>query len=148
MDSERPAELPPEKPSHRHIRLRRDDTGHYTVTNARGGTLTIGGDQDFTSVELLLAAIAGCTSVDVDHLTVRRAVPESFVVDVDAEKVADDRGNHLDDLTVTFRITYPEGPGGDAARAILPDIVRKSHDRLCTVSRTIMIGTDIRTVID
>ncbi len=148
MDDDRPAELPPESPSHRHVSLHRDDTGHYTVTNARGSTLTIGGETDFTPVELLLAAIAGCTSIDVDHLTVRRAVPDSFVVDVDAQKVADERGNHLDDLTVTFRIVYPEGDGGDRARAILPDIVAKSHDRLCTVSRTIMIGTDITTVLE
>ncbi|MDQ6897234.1 MAG: OsmC family protein [Actinomycetota bacterium] len=148
MSSDRPAEMPPEKPAHRHISLSRDDTGHYTVTSATGATLTIGGAADFTPVELLLAGLAGCTATDVDHLTVRRAVPESFVVAVDAEKVADDRGNHLDDITVTFRITYPEGAGGDAARAILPDIVKKSHDRLCTVSRTIMLGTDITTVID
>ena len=78
----------------------------------------------------------------------RRAVPESFVVDVDAQKVADEQGNHLDDITVTFRIVYPEGEGGDRARAILPDIVRKSHDRLCTVSRTVEIGTPITTTID
>ena len=148
MDTERPVEMPPEKPAHRRISLSRDDTGHYTVTNASGATLAIGGGGDFTPVELLLAGIAGCTATDVDHLTVRRAVPESFVVDVDAEKVADDRGNHLDDIVVTFRIVYPDGPGGDAARAILPDIVKKSHDRLCTVSRTIMLGTDITTVID
>jgi putative redox protein len=148
MSSDRPAEMPPEKPAHRHVSLSRDDTGHYTVTNARGSTLTLGGEDDFTPVELLLAAIAGCTSIDVDHLTVRRAVPESFVVDVDAQKVADEQGNHLDDIVVTFRIAYPEGEGGDRARAILPDIVQKSHDRLCTVSRTVMIGTPITTVID
>ena len=148
MSSDRPAEMPPEKPAHRHISFSRDDTGHYTVTSATGATLTIGGAANFTPVELLLAGLAGCTATDVDHLTVRRAVPESFVVAVDAEKVADDRGNHLDDITVTFRIAYPEGAGGDAARAILPDIVKKSHDRLCTVSRTIMLGTDITTVID
>ncbi len=148
MSSDRPAEMPPEKPAHRHISFSRDDTGHYTVTSAAGATLTIGGAANFTPVELLLAGLAGCTATDVDHLTVRRAVPESFVVAVDAEKVADDRGNHLDDITVTFRIAYPECAGGDAARAILPDIVKKSHDRLCTVSRTIMLGTDITTVID
>ena len=148
MSSDRPAEMPPEKPAHRHVSLSRDDTGQYTVTNARGGTLSLGREGDFTPVELLLAGIAGCTSIDVDHLTVRRAVPESFVVDVDAQKVADEQGNHLDDVTVTFRIVYPEGEGGDRARAILPDIVRKSHDRLCTVSRTVEIGTPIATVVD
>ena len=148
MDTPRPAELPPERPAHRHISLSRDDTGRYTVTSAAGATLSIGREGDFTPVELLLTAIAGCTATDVDHLTVRRAVPAAFVVDVDAEKVADEQGNHLEDITVTFRITYPDGAGGDAARAILPDIVKKSHDRLCTVSRTIMLGTDITTVID
>jgi len=149
-DQERPADLPPEKPSHRSIRLDRRDKGHYTVTNVRGGTIPLshGDTADFTSVELLLAGIAGCTSVDVDFLTARRAEPESFVVEVEAEKVADGQGNHLQDIVVTFRVDYPEGAGGDAARAILPDIVRKSHDRLCTVSRTVMLGADISTVIE
>ncbi|MEO8829693.1 OsmC family protein [Lapillicoccus sp.] len=145
---ERPAELPPEKPGHRSVSLERRTTGHYTVTNARGDTLSLGEEGDFTSVELLLAGIAGCTAIDVDHLTVRRAEPQSFVVDVAAEKVADERGNHLEDIVVTFRVRYPDGNDGDAARSILPDIVAKSHDRLCTVSRTITLGTDITTVIE
>lgn len=149
MDSERPAELPPEKPSHREIALRRDGLGHYTVTNARGGTLSVGAsDDDFTAVELLLSGIAACTSIDVDYVTTRRAEPESFDVGVGAEKVADEYGNRLDDIVVSFRVRFPDGEAGDAARKLLPDIVRKSHDRLCTVSRTIMIGTDITTRID
>ena len=37
---------------------------------------------------------------------------------------------------------------GEKARAILPDIVKKSHDRLCTVSRTIELGPHIATRID
>jgi putative redox protein len=149
MDSERPAELPPEKPAHRHVSLRREETGRYTVTNARGGTLSVGGsDDDFTAVELLLSAIAACSSIDVDYVTGRRAQPETFDVDVDAEKVADERGNHLDDIVMTFRVAFPQGAGGDAARRLLPDIVRKSHERLCTVSRTVMLGTDITTRIE
>jgi putative redox protein len=31
---------------------------------------------------------------------------------------------------------------------VLPDVVKKSHDRLCTVSRTIEIGTPITTRIE
>jgi uncharacterized OsmC-like protein len=146
---QRPADLPPEKPSHRSISLERGDKGHYTATNVRGGTIPVssGDNTEFTPVELLLAGIAGCTAVDVDFLTARRAEPESFVVDVEAEKVSDEQGNHLTDIVVTFRVTYPEGEGGDAARAILPDIVRKSHDRLCTVSRTVELGAHVSTVI-
>src|SRR3954447_591986 len=149
MDTERPAEVPPEKPAHRHVSLRREETGRYTITNARGGTLTVGGsDDDFTAVELLLSAIAACSSIDVDYVTGRRAQPEAVIVDVHAEKVADEQGNHLDDIVMTYRVAFPEGAGGDTARRLLPDIVRKSHERLCTVSRTAMLATDITTRIE
>jgi putative redox protein len=49
---------------------------------------------------------------------------------------------------VTFRVAFPAGEAGDAARAVLPDIVRQSHDRLCTVSRTIELGTPVSTRIE
>ena len=49
---------------------------------------------------------------------------------------------------MTFRITFPDGEQGDKAREILPDAVRKSHDRLCTVSRTVELGTPIATRIE
>ena len=39
---------------------------------------------------------------------------------VDAEKVRDDGGNRLQDLAVTFRVAFPDGTGGDAARELLP----------------------------
>lgn len=103
---------------------------------------------DFTPVELLLASIGGCTAVDVDILTSRRAEPDRFEVLVDAEKVRDAAGNHLTDLLVTFRISFPDGEQGDKARALLPDAVRKSHDRLCSVGRTVELGTPIATRIE
>jgi uncharacterized OsmC-like protein len=45
-------------------------------------------------------------------------------------------------------VTFPEGEAGDAARAILPRIVQTSHDRTCTVSRTIEAGTPVSLVIE
>ncbi len=136
--------------AHRSVRLGRIENSRYTARNERGGTITIGtgAGTDFTPVELLLVAIAGCTAVDVDILTSRRAEPDSFEVDVDAEKVRDAAGNRLTDLQVTFRIVFPAGQQGDQARELLPDAVRKSHDRLCTVSRTVELGTPIATRID
>ena len=131
--------------THRSVRIERIENSRYTVHNDRGGQITIGTGQgtDFTPVDLLLAAIGGCTAVDVDILTSRRAEPALFEVAVDGEKVRDTNGNHLTDLVVTFRVRFPEGEGGDAARAIMPDAVKKSHDRLCTVSRTVELGTPI-----
>jgi putative redox protein len=131
--------------AHRGVRLERIQNGRYTAINDRGGQISMGTGEgtDFTPVELLLAAIGGCTAADVDALTSRRAEPGAFEVLVDAEKVRDERGNHLTDLLVTFRISFPGGEAGDRARALLPDAVQKSHDRLCTVSRTVELGTPI-----
>jgi putative redox protein len=131
--------------THRQVSIERIANSTYTVTNARGGQITVatGDGPEFTPVELLLTAIGTCTSVDVDVLTSRRAEPDSFQVTVGAEKVRDTHGNRLTDIVVTFRVTFPEGEGGDKARAILPDVVQMSHDRLCTVSRTVELGTPV-----
>jgi putative redox protein len=136
--------------AHRSIRLERIENSRYVVTNDRGGQISIGKGEgtDFTPVDLLLAGIGGCTAIDVDILTSRRAEPDAFEVLVDAEKVRDDAGNHLTDIVVTFRIKFPDGEQGDAARTLLPDAVHKSHDRLCTVSRTVELGTPIATRIE
>jgi uncharacterized OsmC-like protein len=136
---------------HRSVRLERIENSRYTAINERGGTITVGtgAGSDFTPVELLLVAIGGCTAVDVDILTSRRAEPDSFGIVVDAEKARDETaGNHLTDLQVTFRIAFPAGEQGDKARELLPDAVRKSHDRLCTVSRTVELGAPIATRIE
>ena len=137
-------------PAHRAVKLERIGNGRYLITNDRGGQITIGSGQatEFTPVDLLLAGIGGCTAADVDALTSRRAEPVSFEVLVDADKVRDKAGNHLAGIVVTFRVEFPGGEQGDKARARLPDAVRKSHDRLCTVSRTVELGTPITTRIE
>lgn len=136
--------------AHRSVRLERIENSRYVVTNDRGGQITIGKGEGngFTPVDLLLAGIGGCTAIDVDILTSRRAEPEQFELQVDAEKVRDQAGNHLTDIVVTFRIRFPGGEPGEAARTLLPDAVRKSHERLCTVSRTVELGTPIATRIE
>jgi len=135
--------------THRGVTISRIATSEYTVTNSRNTQLRMGsGDTaDFTPVELLLAAIGGCTAVDVDLVTSRRAEPDQFEVEVGAEKVSDPAGNHLSDITVTFRIRFPEGEAGDKARSVLPGIVEMSHDRLCTVGVTVQRGAPITTRI-
>jgi putative redox protein len=62
---------------------------------------------------------------------------------VSGDKLRDEVGNHLVNLTVTFDIRFPEGEDGDAARAVLPRAMEQSRDRLCTVSRTIELGEPI-----
>ena len=133
-------------PGHRSVSMTRVEKGLYEVTNARGGTMLVGGGgdtQDFTPVELLLVAIAGCSATDVDYITERLARPEAFDVVAEGVKTKADGENVLADIEVTFRVRFPEGPEGDRARERLPRAIVQSHDRLCTVSRTVLRGTPI-----
>ncbi len=133
----------------RRVILTRDSLGRYTVRNERGGSITTSsGTDELSPVELLLAGIAGCTAVDVDTVTSRRAEPDSFEVEVTADKVKDEQGNHLKDIEVTFRVRFPEGADGDAAREILPKMVRRSHEEFCTVSRTVMLGASVTAKVE
>lgn len=128
----------------RSVSLRRTATGRLVATNARGIELELGNQDDtFSPVELLLAAIAGCTALDVDALTSRRAEPESFELRARGDKLRDESGNRLANIEVTFHTTFPAGDAGDAARAVLPQAVTRSHDRLCTVTRTVERGTPV-----
>jgi uncharacterized OsmC-like protein len=135
--------------SERSVELVRADKGVYDAVNARGGRLRLstGDDDHFSPVELLLVAIAGCTAADVDFITAKRAEPEEFLVRARADKVRDEDGNCLQDIRVTFDVRFPDGEGGDAARGVLPEAVRRSHDRLCTVSRTVELGTPVEVVV-
>ncbi|HET7475971.1 MAG TPA: OsmC family protein [Dermatophilaceae bacterium] len=134
-----------ETAQHREVTIERLHTGRYVARNGRGGELEFatGDVPDFTPVELLLVAIGGCTGVDVDFVTSRRAEPEEFVISVGAEKVKNDAGSILEDIVLTVRARFPQGEAGDQARKVLPEILKRSHDRLCTVSRTVEHGRTV-----
>jgi uncharacterized OsmC-like protein len=81
-------------------------------------------------------------------VTSRRAEPTHFSITVSGDKVSDkEEGNRMTNLHVTFDVRFPEGPAGDEARTLLPRTVKLSHDRLCTVSRTVELGTEVTTTI-
>lgn len=130
----------------RSVRVERVAAGSYQAVNARGATIDIGTGDDatFSPVELLLAAIGACSSVDLDLVTSRRTEPDRFTVTVRADKVSDEAGNRLTDIAAVFDVAFPAGAAGDKARTLTPKLLRQSHDRLCTVSRTIEAGTPVR----
>lgn len=132
--------------NHRSVELTKIGTDRYKATNARGGETYFGRggeDPDFTPVEMLLASIAGCSAIDVDLITGKRAAAETFRVTVGGDKVRDEDGNHLVNLSLTFEVTFPAGDQGDAARGVLTRAIEMSRDRLCTVSRTVQLGTAV-----
>lgn len=130
------------QPSPLSVTLTRTGPTEYEATNARGVRLAVGGEDAFSPVELLLAALAGCSAVDVDVMTSRRAEPEVFEVVASGTR-STEGGNHLTDVEVTFRLRFPDGEAGDQARARVEPAVRASHERDCTVSRTVELGTPV-----
>ncbi|MDZ5662111.1 OsmC family protein [Nocardioides sp. S-58] len=130
----------------RSIEVTRIGPARFKATNARGGETffgTGGDDPDFTPVELLLAAIAGCSALDVEAITHKRTTSTTFEVHAEGHKVRDDLGNHMTGLRVSFDVRFPDGPEGDAARDRVQAAIEMSRDRLCSVSRTVQLGEEV-----
>ena len=127
------------------VNLSRLSKHHFEATNSRGGTLTFGKKKaaEFTPVELLLVAIAGCTAMDVDAITVKRSEPLRFQVSCSGHSTKSEHGNHVTDIAVDFDVEFPDSEGGREARDVLEMAIRKSHDRLCTVTRTVELETPV-----
>lgn len=131
----------------RRVSLDRTAPATFTATNARGGTISMcdGRDDSFTPVELLLAAIAGCSAMDVEAIVGKRAEPTSIKLSSRGDKIRDEAGNHMVDLVVDFaEVTFPETPEGEKAEQVLVKSTQMSRDRLCTVSRTVQLGAPVR----
>lgn len=128
------------------VTVERTSAGTFVARNRRGAEIrfSTGDDDGFSPVELLLVAIAGCSSIDVDTLVTRRAEPTAFLTTVTGERDRDEAGaSYVTDIDVTFDVAFGEGEAADRARALLPEAVRLSHDRLCTVSNTVRRGTPV-----
>ena len=136
----------PSADTFRSVELTKIGEERYKATNARGGETFFGSggeDPDFTPVEAFLAAIAACTALNVDGISGKRATADTFTVTASGDRIRDEGGNHLVNLTVTFDLRFPEGEAGDAARAVLPRALEQTRDRLCTVSRTVELGEPV-----
>lgn len=133
--------------SPRSITLTRESEGVYVARNAAGSELRFGrGEGLLSPVELLLASIAGCSSIDVDAMTSRRAAPDRFDVEASADYVTEDGANVLENIRVLFDLAFPAGADGDKARARIGAALQASHDRHCTVSRTVEAGVPVALV--
>lgn len=134
-----------EDPTPRSVELTRTATGHYTARNPAGAEITFGRGEDLLSpVELLLAAIAGCSAIDVDIATSRSAEPSQFRVEATGQKIVEENGaNRLEDLHLSFHLSFPDDAAGHKAAGMVERLVTLSHDKYCTVSRTVEHGTAV-----
>ncbi|MFE7629206.1 OsmC family protein [Kocuria sp. NPDC057446] len=133
------------EPTTRSIELIRTATGHYTARNPAGAEIAFGrGEGLLSPVELLLAAIAGCSSVDVDTATSRSAEPSRFRVQATGQKIVEENGaNRLEDLHLSFHLAFPDDAAGRKAAGMVERLAALSHDKYCTVSRTVEHGTAV-----
>ena len=133
-----------ESEDYREVRVERVDRLRYRAHGANGATLDFGvGDGLLTPVELLLAAIAGCSSVDVDAVTTRREIPQVFEVLASALKKHEDGAVRLDDVEVDFDVQFPETEAGTQAAKMVDRLIRLSAEKDCTVSRTVEHPTKV-----
>ncbi len=133
------------------VTVSRKAEGRYLATNARGGQIRFGSGNDdaFTPVELLLAAVGGCSSIDVDVVTSRRCEPEQFEVTVTGKKVVDENGgNRLDPVGLDFAVHFPDTEEGREAAGLVERLVRLSRDKDCTVARTVEADTPVIFAVD
>lgn len=126
------------------VDVTRVDTGHYRATNAAGASLEFGSGEGLLSpVELLLAAVAGCSAVDVDVVTSRRTEPEVFDIQVEGTRVDEDGASRLSDVDVEFSLRFPATDAGRQAQSMVERLVRISQEKDCTVSRTVENPTNV-----
>lgn len=119
-------------------------TGHYKATNAAGASVEFGqGEGLLSPVEMLLAAVAGCSAIDVDVVTARRSEAEEFTVHMEGDRVNEDGASRLADVRVNFQVSFPDDEAGRQAQSMVQRLVAISRDKDCTVSRTVENETDV-----
>lgn len=132
-------------PNYRAVNVERVASRRYRATNATGDSLEFGqGEGLLTPVELLLAAIAGCSAIDVDVVTGRRAEAEEFSVTSSGLRTVEENGAvRMDDIEVSFNVRFPATEAGEKAQAMVDRLIRLSAEKDCTVSRTVEHGSSV-----
>lgn len=133
----------------REVTVERTSSRQYKATSvASGASIEFGqGEGLLSPVELLLAAIAGCSAIDVDVATTRRSEPDKFEVATTGYKISEDGASRMDDINLDFDLKFPDTEEGRKAASMVERIVKLSHDKYCTVSRTVQLGAQVTSSI-
>jgi putative redox protein len=119
---------------------RQNDAVHFLAKNEQDvsfnidGSPEIGGEnKGFRPMQLLLAALGGCSSIDVvSILKKQRQVLEGFDIEVDGEREAGKEPSLFQDIVVTFKLK---------GATLDPDKVKKavalSMEKYCSVAKTL-----------
>ena len=127
------------------VTMTRVDSRHYRASNASGASIEFGqGEGLMSPVEVLLAAIMGCSAIDVDVVTSRRSEPERFTVRAQGDRINESGASRLGEIRVHFDVSFPDTPEGRQAQAMIPRLIQLSKEVDCTVSRTVEHATPVK----
>ncbi|MHC0430119.1 OsmC family protein [Streptomyces sp. O3] len=128
---------------------------NWTARNDRGAEVKMaaaddtGAQPSFTPVELLLAALGGCGGLVLDRTA--RAVDHDDLRIVVETVPTPDNGDGDDGRIGKVRISYeldiPADANGGRAAEVFARGVRLTHEKHCTVSRTVEHGAQVEAIL-
>lgn len=127
------------------VRLERTGTSSYVARNSRGGEVHIRpGDvgDGFTPVELLLAAVGGCSAQVTDRMVSRR-ISADRPVGLRVERIrTPDEDRRVSAVRVTYDVDLDLIADPDERERFAAAMVR-AIESYCTVSRSLEQGTPV-----
>lgn len=121
------------------VRVNISDGSSLTAFNARQGEVHLGsgGGESFSPVELLLAAVGGCSALDFTKVLAQRGHPLKVLdLEISVQRAGDAR---LESVEVRYLLPA----GTDVDDADLEVARRLTSEVLCTVSRTLVRGSSV-----
>lgn len=116
------------------FRFKATDGTNSTVTD----TAPPYGEGHLTPKQLCLAAVEGCTGIDViSHLNKRKQLPKSFCVEADAD-LTETHPKVFTEVRLDFRVE------GEVQTALLVEAVELSQTKYCGVSAMMAKNCPIR----
>lgn len=125
------------------VELTHEDGLRFTALSPRGAQITLNSDStDFSPMQVLLAALGGCTGMDVvSVLKKMRQDVTGYRIEVDGTR-ADDHPRVWTEITVRHIVE-----GNDLSREKVERAVQLSEEKYCSVA-AMLKGTPIRTEIE
>jgi putative redox protein len=125
------------------VELSHEGGMRFTALSNRGGQITLNSDStDFSPMQVLLAALGGCTGMDVvSVLKKMRQDVTGYRIEVDGKR-ADDHPRVWTEITIRHIVE-----GNNLSREKVEHAVQLSEEKYCSVA-AMLKGTPIHTEIE
>ncbi|MBC9711161.1 OsmC family protein [Streptomyces sp. TRM66268-LWL] len=133
------------------IETTRNGYRDWTARNERGAEVRMAAADDdsaqpsFTPVELLLAAMGGCSGMVLDR-TARAVEHDDLAITIESVSTPEDDGR-IGKIRVTYELDIPADANNGKAAEVFARGVRLTHEQFCTVSRTVEHGARVEAIL-